>query len=201
MHSWLDGPYGGVGRRIENEYDTMILIAGGSGITSCLPWLQYISQTMKDRTIRTANVKLLWVMRDAASLGWVSQELEEMSQFTVQGRVMMEFFVTGQDQPKNKLPLKMSKIEAADGDETPDDVIRRSGTISGSGLWHSGRPDLIQWVTKLLMPGRNVIIGRLVKSVVVDGSIASQANIKKGAGLRVSKPIFLPHVLSPDEWF
>ena len=37
MQSRVDGPYGGVGRRIENEYDTMILIAGGSGIMSCLP--------------------------------------------------------------------------------------------------------------------------------------------------------------------
>lgn len=38
--SRIDGPYGGVvgvGRRIENENDTMILIAGGNGITSCLP--------------------------------------------------------------------------------------------------------------------------------------------------------------------
>ena len=59
MHSWIDGPYDGVDRSIENEYDTMILIAGGSGITSCLPWLQYISQNMKDGTNRTANVKLL----------------------------------------------------------------------------------------------------------------------------------------------
>lgn len=95
VQSWIDGPYGGVGRRIENEYDTMILVAGGTGITSCLPWLQHISQGIKAGTTRTANVKLLWVMRDAASLGWISQELEEVSRLTVQGRVVMEFFVTG----------------------------------------------------------------------------------------------------------
>ena len=59
MHSWIDGPYDGVGRSIEDEYDTVILIAGVSDITSCLPWLQYISQNMKDGTNRRANVKLL----------------------------------------------------------------------------------------------------------------------------------------------
>ena len=59
MHSWIDGPHDGVGRSIENKYDRVILVAGGSGITSCLPWLQYISQHMKDGTNRTANVKLL----------------------------------------------------------------------------------------------------------------------------------------------
>ena len=31
-------------------------------------------------------------------------------------------------------------------------------TTRGSGLWHSGRPDLIQRVPKLLVPCRNVII-------------------------------------------
>lgn len=104
-----------------------------------------------------------------------------MSHFAIQGRVVMDFFVTGQDQSKEKLPLKLSDIQAADGDETHDDEIRGSETISGSSLWHSGRPDLIQWVPKLRMLGRNVIIGKLVNSVVVDESIASQANIKKGA--------------------
>lgn len=59
MHSGIDGPYDGVGRSIENEYDTVIFLGGGSGITSCLPWLQYISQNMKDGANRRANVKPL----------------------------------------------------------------------------------------------------------------------------------------------
>ena len=197
MHSWIDGPYGGGGRRIENEYDTMILIAGGSGITSCLPWLQYLSQIMDDCTIRMANVKLLWVMRDAASLGWISQELEELSQFASQGRVTMEFFVTGQHQPGEKLPLKIRKREGDEGDETPDDEIRKSQTITGSGLWHFGRPDLIDWVPKLLMPGRNLIIGKLVEFVYV----AVLADIMKDVGLKASKTISLRQALSPKEWF
>lgn len=86
MQSCIDGPYGGVGRRIQNEYDTMILIAGGSGTTSCLPWLQYLSQTMDDCTVRPANVRLLWVMQDPASLGWVSQELARLA---IQGKVVI----------------------------------------------------------------------------------------------------------------
>ena len=159
MQSWVDGPYGGIGHRIENEYDTMILIAGGSGITSCLPWLQYIAQTISDRTIRTSNVKLLWVMRDAASVGWVSQELEDLSQFASHGRITMEFFVTGPNQPEKELPLGINKSEAAEGDAISNIDVRSSHTISGLGQWHSGRPNLMQWVPKSLMPGHNVIIG------------------------------------------
>lgn len=118
IHSWVDGPYGGVGRCIENEYDRIIFVAGGTGISSCLPWLQHISQTIKDGTIRTTSIKLLWAMRDAVSLGWISPVLDGISHSAIQGRVVMEFFVTSKDLPKEKLPLRMSKIEAADGDRT-----------------------------------------------------------------------------------
>lgn len=106
--------------------------------------------------------------------------------------------VTGQHQPQQKLPLKIGKVEVAEGGETPDDDMSGSRTMSGSGLWHFGRPDLIQWVPKLLIPGRNFIIGKSVKPVVVDGSDASQADVEKGAGLRLSKIISLRQALSHD---
>ncbi len=115
---------------------------------------------------------------------------------------MIEFSITGQDQPNENLPLGLSKAETADDNSTSNDDSRWSSTISGSGLWHSGQPDLIQWVTKLLMPGRNVRIGELVESIiVVDGSTVSPANKEQDAGLEVFKPIFLRHVLSPNGWF
>ena len=82
-------------------------------------------------------------MRDAASLGWISRELEEMSQVAHHGKVVMEFFVTGSIRPEEKLPLKVGRIQAGRGDSTCDDQTRGSRTISGSGQWHFGRPDLM----------------------------------------------------------
>jgi predicted ferric reductase len=40
--AWIDGPYSGVDRPIERLYDHLIIVAGGSGITACVPWLQHI---------------------------------------------------------------------------------------------------------------------------------------------------------------
>lgn len=71
---------------------------------------------MKEYTTRTANFKLLWVMRDTASLGWVSQKLGEMSHLATGGTVMTEFFVTGQPQPEERLPLGIYKGKAEAGD-------------------------------------------------------------------------------------
>ena len=68
------------------------LVPQGTGRMGCLPWLLYISRKMKDRTIRTAYLKLLWVMLDAASLQWVSQELEVISHLATRRVVKMEYF-------------------------------------------------------------------------------------------------------------
>lgn len=48
------------------------------------------------------------------------------------------------------------------------------------------------------MPGRNFVIGKSVKPVVVDGLDASRADVEKGAGLRLSKIISLRQALSHD---
>lgn len=75
----------------------------------------------------------------------------------------MEFFVTGSIRPEEEMTLKICKMEAGRGDSTCDDHARGSCTISGSGLCHFGRPRMMQWVPNSIMPGRNVIIGNLVK--------------------------------------
>ena len=55
-------------------------------------------------------------MRDTASLGWVSQKLGEMSHLATGGTVVTEFFVTGQPQPEERLPLGIYKGKAEAGD-------------------------------------------------------------------------------------
>ena len=164
LHSWVDGPYGGIGYPIENMYDTIILIAGGTGITACLPWLQHIKQLMRMQTTCTTNLKLLWIMRDKASIGWVSQELEGVSNLASEGTVMMEFFVTSQHQPDEDLSLGTGK-EGVGVHDRSSHSSRSSCPISGSGPWRYGRPNLIQWIPQLLTPARNIIIGRSFKSV------------------------------------
>lgn len=70
----------------------------------CLPWLLYISQKIKDRTIRTAYLKLLWVMIDAVSLRWILQKLEEISHLVTRRVVMMEYFKRTTIQADKKEP-------------------------------------------------------------------------------------------------
>ena len=86
----------------------------------------------------------------------------------------MEFFVTGSIRPEEKLPLEIGNIEAGRGDSSCEDQTRGSRTISESGEWHFGQLDLMQWVPKSLMPGRNVMIGKSVKFRHCQGQLLVQ---------------------------
>lgn len=69
--AYIEGPYG-VFNALNSEAKTLVLIAGGSGITPFLSLLRY----MKDTNI-TRNVKLIWGVRYPYEL-FLNNEFEEM---------------------------------------------------------------------------------------------------------------------------
>ena len=70
---------------MERLYDTVVLAAGGTGITACLPWLGYLAR--KGKTSRskcdgreyvgTKRVELIRVVREADHFAWAQKNLEE----------------------------------------------------------------------------------------------------------------------------
>lgn len=95
VETWIDGPYGGLHRSIENEFDTLILMAGGGGISACLPWLLHVCRQCGSGKRRMSKVVLVWVMKEAEHFCWARHELEALARD--QGRsinVVLEFHVT-----------------------------------------------------------------------------------------------------------
>jgi len=86
-------PYGGVCRPIERVYDTLILVAGGAGITACLPWLEYV--TSKAEAVRCLDVVLIWVMREREHAAWAGPTLQ-MVAFRTRSPVIVKtrFYMT-----------------------------------------------------------------------------------------------------------
>jgi predicted ferric reductase len=75
LFAWVDGPYGGVSRLFESQYDTLVLIAGGSGITACLPWIKCLVQAKESRVTRVA---LRWAVKERSHLAWAEEALKEV---------------------------------------------------------------------------------------------------------------------------
>ncbi|KOS20709.1 Ferric/cupric reductase transmembrane component 7 [Escovopsis weberi] len=91
--AFLDGPYGGM-RRDLAAFDTCILIAGGSGITSLMSQLLNLVKRMRDGKAITRRVVVVWAMKRIESLDWFNEELRICHESAPPESVSCNFFVT-----------------------------------------------------------------------------------------------------------
>lgn len=86
--AWIDGPYGDFHPALELQFHSVFCIAGGSGITACLPWLLSIASKMRmgsngrkgprgEKICKTRNLHLIWSIRNLSWIRWAERELSE----------------------------------------------------------------------------------------------------------------------------
>jgi NAD(P)H-flavin reductase len=98
---WVGGPYGWVKRPLERIYNTIILLAGGTGISACIPWLLEMTMKMKSakakgETIALRRVVLIWAIRHTTAFACVREELESVQDLDEVGiEVICRFHITG----------------------------------------------------------------------------------------------------------
>ncbi|EGX92362.1 ferric reductase [Cordyceps militaris CM01] len=91
--AFLDGPYGGM-RRDLAAFDTCILIAGGSGITSLMSQLLNLIKRMRDGKAITRKVVVVWSMKKMDAMQWFRDELSLCRESAPPESVTCKFFVT-----------------------------------------------------------------------------------------------------------
>ena len=125
--AYLDGPYGGLPLNFVNlelHYDTVILVAGGGGISSVLPWLSYLTKRMsRAGHCLTTQVHLLWIVRERSCLEWVEEELRKACGMAPEGTVLYELWVT-----REKLTT-VTKTTAAAVERSQSDVLEQEKQI------------------------------------------------------------------------
>ncbi|KKA31201.1 hypothetical protein TD95_000802 [Thielaviopsis punctulata] len=100
--AYLDGPYGGL-RRDLSSFETVILIAGGSGITALMSQLLNLIKRMREDKAITRKVVIVWAMKRLEALDWFREELRICRESAPPESVMCKFFVTAtkRDQPSD----------------------------------------------------------------------------------------------------
>lgn len=101
----VDGPYGTHIGTLENHFDTVILVAGGGGITAMLPWLLHLTQCMHSSSAcTTKQVRLIWMIRKIGNIDWVHHELRTVHELEQEGNVTVDIYITGEQNPTPIIP-------------------------------------------------------------------------------------------------
>lgn len=91
--AFLDGPYGGM-RRDLAAFDTCILIAGGSGVTSLMSQLLNLIKRMRDGKAITKKIVVVWALKRLEAMDWFREELRICREAAPPESVTCKFFVT-----------------------------------------------------------------------------------------------------------
>jgi NAD(P)H-flavin reductase len=91
--AFVDGPYGGMQRRLE-AFDDVVLIAGGSGITAIISQLLSLIKKMRDGKAVTRNIHVIWALKRPETMEWFKEELRICREFAPPDSVHCQFYIT-----------------------------------------------------------------------------------------------------------
>ena len=96
--AYLEGPYGGMRRELP-AFETVILLAGGSGITAIISQLVHLVKRMRDGKAVTTKIIIVWSKKSLESLQWFFEELAICRQHAPPDSITCRFHVTGATAP------------------------------------------------------------------------------------------------------
>lgn len=91
--AFIDGPYGGMQRDLAS-FDTVVLFAGGSGITAIVSHLLDLIKKMRDGKALTKRVQVVWALKRPDTMEWFKEELRICREFAPPETVHCQFFIT-----------------------------------------------------------------------------------------------------------
>ncbi|KKK13104.1 hypothetical protein P175DRAFT_0197133 [Aspergillus ochraceoroseus IBT 24754] len=69
LRAFAEGPYGGI--HSMDSYGSVLLFAGGVGITHIVPFVRHLVQGYADRTVAARRVTLVWIIQSPEHLEWI----------------------------------------------------------------------------------------------------------------------------------
>lgn len=97
LPAFVEGPYGGIHNL--DSYGTVVLFAGGVGITHHIPFVRHLVQGYADGVVAARRVTLIWTIQSPEHLEWVRPWMTTIFQMDCRRDVLrVALFVT---RPRN----------------------------------------------------------------------------------------------------
>ncbi|EOQ98651.1 Ferric/cupric reductase transmembrane component 7 [Wallemia ichthyophaga EXF-994] len=97
----IDGPYGGIPRPL-NGFSHVLLLSGGTGVTSNISVLLTLLNQMERSETLVEQIDFVWVVREMHSLEWFNDTFKALSTYSSFGNVNLVIHVTGQNELDEK---------------------------------------------------------------------------------------------------
>jgi len=125
----------------------MIQLAGGSGITACLPWLSYVVGQPRQATanrLRVKRVLLVWAVKEHEHISWAESALMDalrLEQTAVTFQI--QIYVTGNSETKALLAPE-TIVDAIEVIEFPEKFVQPKPRYFNSKLKRAGTIQVIR---------------------------------------------------------
>ncbi|BGP41407.1 ferric-chelate reductase Frp1 [Rhodotorula kratochvilovae] len=110
QHLWpafTEGPYGH--NLLLHHYESVILVAGGTGVTFALPYLLDLVRRARNKHLGgskplvTTRVTFIWTVRHAADVEWIGTELREALFYAPPGFLDLQVHLTASPRPPSDM--------------------------------------------------------------------------------------------------
>lgn len=162
LRAVLDGPYGGISRKLENGYESVICVAGGGGITSSVPWILFLAGKLAQQTATIRQVRLVWVVKRAEHLQWMKDELVEAKEMAPAESILYDFYITAEPESESERAIqdpsatRENTVENSSDEKLPHHTTTSAPSL---GTTHYGRPLLGILIPDLITASRTCILG------------------------------------------
>ncbi|EIW62961.1 uncharacterized protein TRAVEDRAFT_113854 [Trametes versicolor FP-101664 SS1] len=187
---FVDGPYG-FSPNLHGD-DTVVLVAGGSGISLVLSMFLGLVSDVQNGKSRCRRVVFVWSIRDPKQLDWISEAMGNALEVAPEKLdISVRIFMTGRARMPDQTPLMSDSDD--DGNMSSDEMTtptmemmemrRPLMSFAAVQLTH-GRPEL----GKLLKDEVSATVGRI--SVTVCGSQAIAKACRDALRLPFIEPLY-----------
>lgn len=155
----VEGPYGGHDTQMELAYEHIILVAGGSGVTSVLPLLTELSRKIGRERNVLKEIRFIWAVRSKHAINWVQDQLQEALD-AAPGAITIDYYVTSENgSSETTSSLRKSDIENGVERVTDEKLVQAPTKKRRFGEGKFGRPILKEIIPAALKFERTWVVG------------------------------------------
>ncbi|KAL8705402.1 MAG: hypothetical protein Q9201_001474 [Fulgogasparrea decipioides] len=121
IRGYIEGPYGGL--ESLHSYGTIILFAGGVGITHQLPLVRSLLQSYNDATSAVRKIVLVWSVKSQDSFDWVHPWMTEIFQMPHRREVLKVLLFVTKPRHAGDVVSRSNQVKMFGGRCKPERIV------------------------------------------------------------------------------